>query len=135
VFFVYHQKHIEPGPLSPFGPFYTIQFLLMILIGGRHSVLGPAIGAVVVVFGPEMTSYLFEQAGLDVITTGRAQIFFGTMLALSVLTAPAGIVGQAQRGHQVFFNSIRKDRERGHGWARCVLMAFGRAVVPVGANE
>jgi branched-chain amino acid transport system permease protein len=135
VFFVYHQKHIEPGPLSPFGALFTIQFLLMILIGGRLSVLGPAIGAIVVVFGPELTGTLFEKAGLDVITTGRAQIFFGTMLALSVLSAPAGIAGQTRRGYHVFFTSIRKDRERGHNWARCVAVAFYRSVVPIGPNE
>lgn len=135
VFFVYHQKHIEPGPLSPFGALFTIQFLLMILIGGRHSVLGPAIGAVVVVFGPELTGTLFEKMGLDIITTGRAQIFFGTMLMLSVLTAPAGIVGQTQRGFNVFFTSLNADRQRGHGWPRSVAMAFGRAVIPFGPNQ
>jgi len=136
VFFVYHQKHIEPGPLSPFGALYTIQFLLMILIGGRLSVLGPAIGAVIVVFGPEATNELLALAGFEnVITFGRSQILFGSLLALSVLSAPEGVVGQTRRGYHVFFTSIRRDRERGHGWLRSVLMAFGRAVIPVGANE
>ena len=135
VFFVYHQKHIEPGPLSPFGAFFTIQFLLMILIGGRLSVLGPAIGALVVVFGPELTDYLFESAGLDIVTTGRAQIIFGSLLALSVLSAPAGIAGQTRRGYRVFFASIRRDRALGRGWPRSVLTAFGRAAFPLEPEE
>jgi branched-chain amino acid transport system permease protein len=100
VLFVYHQKHVEPGLLSPFGPFFTIQFLLMILIGGRFSMLGPAIGANVVVFGPEMLNYILDdilQLG-DVLTTSRAQMLFGLILMLSVLHAPNGIAGQTSLG-------------------------------------
>ncbi len=131
VFFVYHQKHIEPGPLSPFGALYTIQFLLMVLIGGRLSVLGPAIGALVVVFGPEVVNTLLG----DVITFGRSQIIFGSLLALSVLSAPAGIAGQTKRGYHVFFSSIKRDRARGRGWPRSVTVALGHAVVPIGEEE
>jgi branched-chain amino acid transport system permease protein len=131
VFFVYHQKHIEPGPLSPFGAFFTIQFLLMILIGGRLSALGPAIGALVVVFGPELVNAILG----DVLTFERSQIIFGSLLALSVLSAPAGIAGQTRRGYRVFFSSIRRERALGRGWPRSVVSAFGRAVVPVGGEE
>lgn len=131
VFFVYHQKHIEPGPLSPFGAFFTIQFLLMILIGGRLSVLGPAIGGLVVVFGPELVNALLG----DVLTFERSQIIFGSLLALSVLSAPAGIAGQTRRGYRVFFSSIKRDRARGRGWPRSVASALGRAIVPVGGEE
>jgi branched-chain amino acid transport system permease protein len=98
VLFLYHQKHIEPGFISPFAPFYTITFLLMILIGGKQSVLGPAIGAAVVVFGPEIANAIFG----DILTGARIQMIFGMTLALSVLTAPNGIAGQAQRGFRTF---------------------------------
>jgi branched-chain amino acid transport system permease protein len=98
VLFLYHQKHIEPGFISPFAPFFTITFLLMILIGGKQSVLGPAIGAAVVVFGPEIANAIFG----DIMTGARIQMIFGMTLALSVLTAPNGIAGQAQRGFRTF---------------------------------
>jgi branched-chain amino acid transport system permease protein len=131
VFFVYHQKHIEPGPLSPFGAFFTIQFLLMILMGGRLSVLGPAIGAIVVVFGPELINAILG----DVITTQRAQIIFGSTLALSVLSAPTGIAGQTKRGYHVFFTMLKRQRAMGRGWPRSLITALGRSIVPAGFED
>jgi len=112
--FVYHQKHIEPGPISPFGAFYSIQFLLMILIGGRSSMLGPVIGAIVVVFGPELINRVFS----DVLTPSRSQILFGSTLALSVLTAPNGIAGQTRDGYNTFAAVLRHSRARGHSTVR-----------------
>jgi branched-chain amino acid transport system permease protein len=126
VFFVYHQKHIEPGPLSPFGAFYTIQFLLMILIGGRLSALGPTIGALVVVFGPELVNVVVGGR----LTFERSQILFGGLLALSVLTAPTGIAGQTRHGYRTFIGTARRGRERGRNWPLSILIAFGTAIVP-----
>lgn len=126
VFFMYHQKHIEPGPLSPFAAFATIQFLLMILIGGRRSMLGPTIGAIVVVFGPELVNTLLG----DVLTFNRSQIIFGGLLALSVLTAPNGIAGQTRDGYNTFVSTLRSSHERGHHPVFSFLLAFSRATIP-----
>jgi len=136
VFFVYHQKHIEPGPLSPFGAFFTIQFLLMILIGGRLSTLGPSIGALVVVFGQEVTNSILSRTPLGpVLTTERTQIVFGALLALSVLNAPTGIAGQTRRGFNTFFATLNRNRQRGRGWPVSVLFSLGAAIVPFGHEE
>jgi branched-chain amino acid transport system permease protein len=98
VLIMYQRQHIEAGPLSDFSAFFTIQFLLAILVGGRDSMLGPALGCVVIVFGPELVNAIFG----DVMTHTRIQILFGCTLALSVITAPNGIAGQAkQRYHQI----------------------------------
>ena len=94
VFLMYQQKHIEPGPLSPFSAFFTIQFLLMILIGGRFSMLGPTIGAVFAVFAPEIVNTIV--GNIFDITFARIQIVFGLGLVLAVLFAPNGIAGQAK---------------------------------------
>ena len=126
VFFVYHQKHIQPGPLSAFSAFFTIQFLLMILIGGRFSMLGPTIGAVVVVFGPEVVNAVFG----DVLDFSRIQMIFGTTLALSVLTAPNGIAGQTRAGYRAFFASLRRSRERRRGFLITAALALFTALVP-----
>ena len=126
VLLVYHQKHIEPGPLSPFSAFFSIQFLLMILIGGRLSMLGPTIGAAVVVFGPEVVNSIFG----NVLTPSRTQIVFGCTLALSVLTAPNGIAGQARMGFMNFVTVLRHSRGQGRSWLVSGLLAFGRSFIP-----
>jgi branched-chain amino acid transport system permease protein len=131
VFFVYHTKHVEPGPLSAFSAFFTIQFLLMILIGGRFSALGPVIGAVVAVFGPEVINSIFG----DVLNYNRIQMIFGTTLALSVLTAPNGIAGQAAVGHRTFFSTLRRDRLRGRSLAFSIPVAVFHAVVPATLSQ
>ncbi len=130
VFFVYHQKHVEPSQLSPFSALFTIQFLFMILIGGRLSVLGPTLGALVVVFGPEWVNALVG----DRLTFERTQILFGSLLALSVLTAPTGIAGQTQRGFRTFFAMMKRAREHGHGWPVSLLIGLRYAVVPAGVE-
>ncbi len=119
VFLLYHAQHIDPGPLSQFGAFYTVQFLLMILIGGRFSMLGPTIGAVVAVFGPDVLDTVV--GGLFNITANRIQILFGAGLILSVLTAPNGIVGQAKAN----FNRI----------ARLAARSRVETASPVGATS
>ncbi len=126
VLFVYHTKHIEPGPLSPFAAFFTIQFLLMILIGGRMSMLGPSVGAIVVVFGPEVAHALLG----DLLTFNRTQIIFGAVLALSVLTAPNGIAGQTRDGFHTFVATLRSSRAGGRGPLWAFAVAFGRAATP-----
>jgi len=126
VLFVYHQKHIEPGPLSPFGAFYSIQFLLMILMGGRMSMLGPTIGAIVVVFGPEVVNSALG----GVLTITRTQIIFGSLLMLTVLTAPNGIVGQTRDGYRAFFTVLRRSRARGRSWPVSAGLAVAGGFVP-----
>jgi branched-chain amino acid transport system permease protein len=126
VFSMYHLQHIDPGRLSPFTAFFTIQFLLMILMGGRRSMLGPTIGAIVVVFGPEVVNALLG----DWLTFNRSQIIFGCVLALSVLTAPNGIAGQTKDGYNTFVATLRSSRARGRGVLRSFFVALGRATVP-----
>jgi branched-chain amino acid transport system permease protein len=126
VFFMYHQKHIDPGPLSAFAAFATIQFLLMILMGGRRSMLGPTIGAIVVVFGPEVVNALLG----DWLTFNRSQMIFGAVLALSVLTAPNGIAGQTRDGYNTFVATLRSSRGRGHNTVFAFFYALSRATIP-----
>jgi branched-chain amino acid transport system permease protein len=126
VFFVYHQKHIGPGPLSPFSAFFTIQFLLMILIGGRFTTLGPVIGAVITVFAPRAIDAVFG----DALNYNRIQMIFGVTLMLSVLTAPNGIAGQAAMGHRTFFAVLHRSRARGHNIFISIPIALFHAIVP-----
>lgn len=111
VFFVYHFQHVDPGPLSKFTPFFTIQFLLMILIGGRFSSFGPAIGAVIVVFMPELINAVFG----DVLSFTRIQIIFGFGLVLGVLFSPNGVAGQAQERYRMIGEWYLRLRGGGAG--------------------
>ncbi len=67
--------------------FQSISFLLVVLIGGAGTLLGPLAGAVVVVLLPEMLAFLAEYRLL----------FFGALLLLVLWLAPEGIVGAIER--------------------------------------
>ena len=65
----------------------SILFLLVVIIGGAGTVLGPVVGALVVVLLPEFLSALAEYRVL----------FMGVLLLGVLLLAPRGIVGEIER--------------------------------------
>jgi len=67
--------------------FQSITFLLVVLVGGAGTVLGPVAGAVVVVLLPEILSFLAEYRLL----------FFGAMLLVVLWLVPEGIIGVLER--------------------------------------
>ena len=75
---------ISPGSF-PF--LQSILFLLVVLIGGSGTVLGPLVGALVVVLLPEFLSSLAEYRLL----------FMGALLLGVLLIAPHGIVGALEQ--------------------------------------
>src|SRR5581483_3789356 len=72
---------------SAFPFLQSILFLLVVIIGGAGTILGPLIGAVIVVLLPEYLGFLAEYRLL----------FFGTLLLVVLWLAPEGIVGAIQR--------------------------------------
>ncbi len=77
--------------------FQSILFLLVVMIGGADRVLGPVLGAVVVVLLPEVLSFL----------AGYRLLFVGALLLVVLWLAPDGIVGLATR--------LFKRRDEGPG--------------------
>ena len=67
--------------------FQSILFLLVVMIGGSGTVLGPLIGAVVVVLLPEFLSFLAEYRLL----------FVGALLLVVLWLAPEGVAGAIGR--------------------------------------
>jgi ABC-type branched-subunit amino acid transport system ATPase component/ABC-type branched-subunit amino acid transport system permease subunit len=67
--------------------FQSITFLLVVLVGGPGTALGPVAGAIVVVLLPEMLGFLEEYRLL----------FFGVLLLAVLLAAPEGIMGFVER--------------------------------------
>jgi ABC-type branched-subunit amino acid transport system ATPase component/ABC-type branched-subunit amino acid transport system permease subunit len=67
--------------------FQSITFLLVVLVGGPGTMLGPVAGALVVVLLPEMLGFLEEYRLL----------FFGVLLLAVLLAAPEGIMGFVEK--------------------------------------
>ena len=78
---------------SSFSFFQSILFLLVVIIGGSGTVLGPLVGAIIVVLLPEFLSDFAEYRLL----------FFGGLLLVVMWLAPTGIVGAVMA-------RVRKDR-------------------------
>jgi ABC-type branched-subunit amino acid transport system ATPase component len=72
---------------SAFPFLQSILFLLVVIIGGAGTVVGPLIGAVIVVLLPEYLGFLAEYRLL----------FFGGLLLVVLWLAPEGIVGAILR--------------------------------------
>jgi branched-chain amino acid transport system ATP-binding protein len=125
------------GFLSPSGfDFYqSILFLLVVIIGGAGTVLGPLAGSIVVVLVPEFLGGLAEYRVL----------FFGIVLLLVLWIAPGGIVGELRRCLALPMRSqaprpsldvtafLAKELEGAALQARGVAIAFGgvRALIDV----
>jgi branched-chain amino acid transport system permease protein len=78
VLYVYNVKHIGP---DLFGAYAGIQVVLILLVGGARSPVGPVIGSLIFFLTPELIR-------LDPITT---QIVYGVVLILIVLISPQGL--------------------------------------------
>ena len=72
---------------SAFPFFQSILFLLVVVVGGAGTTLGPLVGALVVVLLPELLSDLAE----------FRLLFFGALLFATLRLAPEGIVGAISR--------------------------------------
>ena len=94
--------------------FQSILFLLVVMIGGSGTVLGPLIGAVVVVLLPEFLSFLAEYRLL----------FVGALLLVVLWLAPEGVAGAIGR-----FTARPDDRRavRPAGFDAAAFLAEGRS--------
>jgi branched-chain amino acid transport system permease protein len=73
-----------------FVPLAFIPVFLMVVLGGYHTLAGPALGAWFVLFLPDW----FGPLGFDDPT--KEQLLFGVLLIVLVLLLPAGLVGWIQ---------------------------------------
>ena len=114
--YAYNLKHVGP---DLFGATTGIQIVLVLLIGGARSALGPLIGAL-------LFSALPELVNLDPITT---QILYGFALIAIVLISPDGLVPRLASWLSAALHWGR--RNRGAGSAERRLAAdCGEAAAP-----
>ena len=96
--YFFKNGNVEPG--DAFQLNMSIELLVMVMLGGQGTVLGPLLGAVTYqgMRGYMLTSPLFKDLHLAVA---------GAVLLLIVLFVPAGLVGWL-RGH---FPKLRRELE------------------------
>lgn len=84
-FYVYQVQYIAP---SMFGVSFGLLLLVMVLLGGRATLLGPAVGAIAYQLLPELTG------GEPLVT----QMILGVILIVLILFVPDGIVTACGNG-------------------------------------
>ncbi len=86
--------YVGPGA---FGLGLSLSLLVGIVLGGRSSLLGALIGAVLLVWLPEFVLSLSNDRGWEEQVTNNApNLIYGLLVVLVVLIAPGGIVGTVQ---------------------------------------
>jgi branched-chain amino acid transport system permease protein len=87
-------SYVGPGA---FGLGLSLSLLVGIVLGGRASLVGALIGAVLLVWLPGFVQNLADDRGWDEQVTNNApNLIYGLLVVLVVLVAPGGIVGTVQ---------------------------------------
>jgi len=76
----------------------SILMLLMVIVGGRRELLGPVVGALLLIWLPQFVQRWDQYR----------HIAYGIMIIFFLLAAPAGIVGELHLLWNRFFSSVRK---------------------------
>lgn len=79
---------IEPHVI--FALLLSVQIALTAIIGGRGTIWGPAVGAIVLIGAGEMFRTTFAEANM---------LIYGVLILVVVLFVPRGIVGELARRH------------------------------------
>lgn len=86
--------YVGPGA---FGLGLSLSLLVGVVLGGRSSLLGAIIGAVLLVWLPEFVLRLAGDRGWEEqITNNAPNLIYGLLVVLVVLAAPGGLVGSLQ---------------------------------------
>lgn len=93
-------SYVGPGAFS-LG--LSLSLLVGIVLGGRNSLVGAMIGAVILVWLPEFVLGLAADRGWDdQITNYAPNLIYGLLVVLVVLAVPGGLVGGIQKLGQRF---------------------------------
>ncbi|MEM1587042.1 MAG: branched-chain amino acid ABC transporter permease, partial [Candidatus Bathyarchaeia archaeon] len=90
------------APISAFTPYWSFTAMTSTIIGGIRTLLGPIIGAFIIVFLRQQFLVIFP---------GLSPLVFGIIMATTVLLAPQGILGIAPkiyRSLKIRLKSIKK---------------------------
>ncbi|MDO8308439.1 MAG: branched-chain amino acid ABC transporter permease [Actinomycetota bacterium] len=89
-------SYVGPGAF-PLG--LSLSLLVGVVLGGRSSLLGAVIGALIIVWLPNVVRDLSDGRGWDEqVTNNMPNLLYGLLVVLVVLVAPGGIVGSIMAG-------------------------------------
>jgi branched-chain amino acid transport system permease protein len=72
---------------TSFAPLSSVNYVAYVIIGGKSNMLGPVVGAILLVWAGDAFAFRGEYS----------QLLFGSLIVLVVLVARDGIVGTLQR--------------------------------------
>lgn len=89
-------SYVGPGAF-PLG--LSLSLLVGVVLGGRSSLLGAVIGALIIVWLPGFVRDVSDGRGWDEqVTNNMPNLLYGLLVVLVVLVAPGGIVGSIRGG-------------------------------------
>lgn len=97
----YVQRYLYVDPSLAFGVGRSVEMLLVAMVGGAGSVLGPLLGAITLTGIGEVTRAVFKAPGLSLVV-------YGVLLILVVWFMPRGLAGFVQSA-LVRKNGLRKQ--------------------------
>jgi branched-chain amino acid transport system permease protein len=101
--YAYLNRYVNPDTFA-FGD--SIRFLLMVILGGSGTVLGPLVGAGVLTWIPNVLQGF-----------GKWQLFaYGALLAIVIYVLPKGIVGTLKDAAGWALHRNRKDERASRAW-------------------
>jgi ABC-type branched-subunit amino acid transport system permease subunit len=74
----------------------SIQYSLMMLLGGSGTLAGPLVGSIVATFLPDLVH----------IQPYQAQLLYGLMLVVIIVALPTGVIGAARQYYFRFANGL-----------------------------
>ena len=90
----YAQHYLYIGPTIAYGPGVSVEVLLVPIIGGLGTMLGPLLGSAVLHGAGELARRLMgDVPGLDL-------VFYGVLLIVMVRFLPEGVIGLLRRRHK-----------------------------------
>jgi branched-chain amino acid transport system permease protein len=88
--------YVGPGA---YGVGLSLSLLVGVILGGRSSLLGAVIGAVLIVGLPEVVARLAGDRGWpEQVANNMPNLIYGLLLVLVVLIAPGGLMGSVRSG-------------------------------------
>ena len=85
---------------SAYGIGLSLALLVGVIVGGRHSILGAVLGALVLALLPDLTELAVERLALpERVALGMGDFLYGAILLVAVAFAPRGLAGLLRRGH------------------------------------
>lgn len=97
VTYAHFTTHVAPNSLSLY---YMFWMLVMVIVGGRGTILGPIVGAFIFVFLLEWLDFVKEWK----------MVIFGGILLLSLLFLPGGVVPGVKTVTRRAFDEVREWR-------------------------